>query len=224
MSALPIFFMSLIPEDGELTKQIPTARPSQHQTVRPKYILEMTLLLLFFSSLGMTFLEWGQNTWNVYYLTEGLALDSSLSKLVFATFSIAMVVSRLGNVWLVRMYPLYRLLVLSLILVCCGIALIAASHKSMLLIAGNVLFGLGIGPLVPNVMALVLQNRTEFAPVVSNSMVIGGAVGSFLGGWLLNIEVQRGNILLIYIPILLAVALMLAITVHSLHLFVKRYM
>lgn len=197
---LPVL-ISLVHARSQTSYNLVQSQKEDHRE-SSEYVNSVTLLILL-SLIGLAsacihYLEWGQNTWNTIYNVETLGVDENLGRLIFSAFLFGFVMSRFANIFITRYVSVIWLSVISLVLIGISFALYIAGNSVYLNALSGFLLGLGLGPLLPNVMTIVLKGRADLASIVSTIVILCGGIGASLGGVVLGLEIQQGRISELY--------------------------
>lgn len=180
------------------------------------------LALLMLGSIGIHYIEWGQNTWNTVYTMRALGVDGDTARVVFSVFLGGIVLSRFLNIFLSRRLRLPVLIGLNLGAIALAFALYSGAQGMVPSVLGNALFGLGLGALLPNIMAFTLENRLHLAARVSTLVIMGGGLGAFAGGFVLGLEMERGHLADLYSRSFAAALALVALAMAGLYLVRRR--
>lgn len=144
-----------------------------YRQVMKKPVFFALALMMF----GYGAVEWGHGNWFVTYASQGLALSTEQSRLIFAFFTAGMVLSRLSFSLFLRWFTSAQLL---MILVTCaffGAVLVKITAVPALLQLGNFALGLGLGAIFPLMLTAAMDLDSDNGPVLSGLANIGGSIG-----------------------------------------------
>jgi MFS family permease len=188
-----------------------SARAEPPATARPRPVWrEPRTLLIGLVVLGMGFANGAANDWVALATADGRGASDGVAALTIDAFTIAIVVARLGGVFVLQRWGRVRTVQVSAAVAVAGMLLFIFGGSVITGFAGAVLWGLGIALAFPIGMSAAGDDQARAAARIAIVAAIGYA-GSLVGPPLIGFVAGGSGLLLaLLIPLALVVAAGLA--------------
>lgn len=168
---------------------------SLKEIIHTKGVRTMWSLFFFSCAIECTCGSWGST-----YLVEknGLLPESAATKMIF--YFIGVAVGRFLSGVISKYLNIYKIILISMCLIICGIATLFMPTAGWLLVVGLLLIGIGNGPLFPNFNYItpILFGESKAPAIIGSQMTVAslsfmivpivfGQIAQFIGMWIFPI-------------------------------------